>query len=156
MWNLVMLFVFPSAMAFVIGGCVPHIYRSARRAATARRAEVSQVAVGALPGSGLSASEISLSEAKEEGRCTADMQQRLRGEAPHRRRGQVVAGHFTDRIRTGRRKRSIDATAVSDRQKDDRQIAAIEQSVGKRERSGATGRLGELGKKGFAGYPRRT
>jgi hypothetical protein len=92
-----------------------------------------------------------LSEAKEEGRCTADMQQRLRGEAPHRRRGQVVAGHFTDRIRTGRRKRSIDATAVSDRQKDDRRIVAIEQSVGKRERSGATGRLGELGKKGFAG-----
>ena len=142
--KLVMLFVFPSAMAFVIGGCVPHIYRSARRAATARRAEVSQVAVAPLPGSGLSASEISLSEEKEEGRSTADMQQRLRGEVSRRRRGQVIAGHFTDRVRTGRRKRSVDATAVSDPQKDDRRIVAIEQSVGKRERNGATGRLGDL------------
>ena len=62
--KLVMLFVFPSAMAFVIGGCVPHIYRSARRAATARRAEVSPVVVSALPYSGLSESECSLSEEK--------------------------------------------------------------------------------------------
>ncbi len=38
-WNLAMLFAFPTAMGFVVGGCVPHIYRSARRAATARRAE---------------------------------------------------------------------------------------------------------------------
>ena len=36
-WNLVMLFAFPSAMGFVVGACVPHIYRAARRAATARR-----------------------------------------------------------------------------------------------------------------------
>jgi hypothetical protein len=135
-------------MAFVIGGCVAHIYRSARRAATARRAEVSPVVVSALPYSGLSESEISLSEEKEEGRCTADMQQRLRGEAPRRRRGQVIAGHFTDRVRTGRRKRTVDGTIVSDPQKDDQRIVAIEQSVEKRERSGATGRLVDLAKKG--------
>jgi hypothetical protein len=36
-WLLVSWFVLPSLLAFAIGGCVPHIYRTARRAALARR-----------------------------------------------------------------------------------------------------------------------
>ena len=78
--------------------CAPHLPLCPGRAATARRAEVSPVAVSALPDPGLSASEILLSEEKEEGRCTADMQQRLRGGPPHRRRGRVIVGHFADRV----------------------------------------------------------
>jgi len=38
-WMLAMWFVLPSFMALVIGGCVPHIYRSARRHALAQRGE---------------------------------------------------------------------------------------------------------------------
>ncbi len=38
-WMLVAWMVLPSVMALFIGGCVPHIYRSARRAATARHEE---------------------------------------------------------------------------------------------------------------------
>jgi hypothetical protein len=40
-WKIALLVGFPSAMALIIGGCVPHIYRSARRAAMARRNEAS-------------------------------------------------------------------------------------------------------------------
>jgi hypothetical protein len=47
--TLVMLFAFPSALALMIGGCVPHIYRSARRAATARRDEASRLLTPVLP-----------------------------------------------------------------------------------------------------------
>jgi hypothetical protein len=38
-WMLVAWIVLPSFMALVIGGCVPHIYRSARRHALAQRGE---------------------------------------------------------------------------------------------------------------------
>jgi hypothetical protein len=55
--KLVMLFAFPSAMAFVIGACVPHIYRSARRAAIARRDEASRVVAPTPPVSQPSATE---------------------------------------------------------------------------------------------------
>jgi hypothetical protein len=41
-WKIALLFGFPTTLALVIGGFVPHIYRSARRAATARRNEASQ------------------------------------------------------------------------------------------------------------------
>ena len=40
---LVMLVVLPSGLASVIGGYVPHIYRSARRAAMARRDEAERL-----------------------------------------------------------------------------------------------------------------
>lgn len=48
-WKIALLVGFPSAMALIIGGCVPHIYRSARRAAMARRNEVSQPPGSAAP-----------------------------------------------------------------------------------------------------------
>jgi len=38
-WMLVAWIVLPTVMALFVGGCVPHIYRSARRAATARHEE---------------------------------------------------------------------------------------------------------------------
>jgi len=41
-WKVALLVGFPSTMALIIGGCVPHIYRSARRAAMARRNEAIQ------------------------------------------------------------------------------------------------------------------
>jgi type IV secretory pathway TrbD component len=41
-WMLAAWIVLPSVLAMVIGGCVPHIYRSARRAANARRVEASR------------------------------------------------------------------------------------------------------------------
>jgi hypothetical protein len=47
--TLVMLFALPSALALMIGACVPHIYRSARRAAAARRNEASQLVAQAPP-----------------------------------------------------------------------------------------------------------
>ena len=48
-WKLALLFGFPSTLSVVIGGFVPHIYRAARRAATARRKEANQLPVAALP-----------------------------------------------------------------------------------------------------------
>jgi hypothetical protein len=141
--KLVMLFVFPSAMAFVIGACVPHIYRSARRAAAARRGEGSQGLVPALPDSRPSVTEIPSIGRDEDGRCAADMQHLQRGEAARPRRGRVIAGHFADRIRTRRRKRTVDTTVIPDPQKDHRRIVPIEQLVGKRGRSGAAGRIGD-------------
>ena len=38
-WKIALLITMPSILAMVIGGCVPHIYRSAHSAATARRSE---------------------------------------------------------------------------------------------------------------------
>jgi hypothetical protein len=40
-WKIALLVTMPSALALVIGACVPHIYRSAWRAATARRQQAS-------------------------------------------------------------------------------------------------------------------
>jgi MFS family permease len=40
-WKVALLVTMPSALALVIGACVPHIYRSAWRAATARRQQAS-------------------------------------------------------------------------------------------------------------------
>ncbi len=44
-WKLPLVLAMPAAMAVVIGGSVPDIYRSARRAASARRAEASRIGV---------------------------------------------------------------------------------------------------------------
>jgi hypothetical protein len=43
-WNLAAWITLPSAMAMMIGGFVPHIYRQARLAAAARRDPVAPVA----------------------------------------------------------------------------------------------------------------
>jgi hypothetical protein len=42
-WNLAAWITLPSAMAMMIGGFVPHIYRQARLAAAARRGEAAPV-----------------------------------------------------------------------------------------------------------------
>jgi len=61
-WKIALLIGFPSAIALVIGGFVPHIYRSARRAATARRNEASRPSMPAsrdpLPARGVAAEKI--------------------------------------------------------------------------------------------------
>jgi len=41
-WKIAMVIGFPVTTAMVYGGCVPHIYRAARRAASIRREEASQ------------------------------------------------------------------------------------------------------------------
>ena len=41
-WKIAMVIGFPTTIAMVFGGCVPHIYRAARRAASIRREEATQ------------------------------------------------------------------------------------------------------------------
>jgi hypothetical protein len=41
-WEITMVIGFPTSIAIVLGGCVPHIYRAARRAASIRREEASR------------------------------------------------------------------------------------------------------------------
>jgi hypothetical protein len=41
-WEITMVIGFPTSIAIVFGGCVPHIYRAARRAASIRREEASR------------------------------------------------------------------------------------------------------------------
>jgi hypothetical protein len=100
--KLVMLFAFPSAMAFVIGACVPHIYRSARRAATARRNEASQLVVPTPLDSQLSTTEGSSIGRDEDGGAEGyrgdGMQYQQPGEAARQQGERVIA--LTDRIRT--------------------------------------------------------
>ena len=48
-WNLAAWITLPSAMAMMIGGFVPHIYRQARLAAAARRGEAAPVAAQPAP-----------------------------------------------------------------------------------------------------------
>jgi hypothetical protein len=48
-WNLAAWITLPSAMAMMIGGFVPHIYRQARLAAAARRGEAAPVATQPAP-----------------------------------------------------------------------------------------------------------
>jgi hypothetical protein len=41
-WEITMVIGFPTSIAILFGGCVPHIYRAARRAASIRREEASR------------------------------------------------------------------------------------------------------------------
>jgi hypothetical protein len=107
--KLVMLFAFPSAMAFVIGACVPHIYRSARRAATARRNEASQLVAPTPPDSQPSTTEGSSIGRDEDGRGGDGMQYQQPGEAARQQGERVIA--LTDRIRTKPRKRATEMMA---------------------------------------------
>ena len=92
--TLVMLFAFPSALALMIGGCVPHIYRSARRAATARRDEASRLLTPALPAPQPSTTEgLSVGTTEDAGKSVGEHDQQLA----------VVAG-LADPIDTKRRK----------------------------------------------------
>ena len=103
--KLVMLFVFPSAMAFMIGAFVPHIYRSARRAAAARRDEASQLVATSQP----SPTERSSIGRNKDERGEACMQHQQPGEVASQQGEGVIA--LTDRIRTRRRKRATEIMA---------------------------------------------
>jgi hypothetical protein len=48
-WNLAAWITLPSAMAMMIGGFIPHIYRGARLAAAARRDQVAPAATQPAP-----------------------------------------------------------------------------------------------------------
>jgi hypothetical protein len=146
--TLVMLFAFPSGMAFVIGACVPHIYRSARRAATARRNEASQLVAPALSDSQPSATEPASSSRDEDGRGEAGMQHQQRGKAARRHSERVIAGSPTNRIRTKRHKSAPELMAGPNPHDDHPWAATIEQLVGKRERSRANGDPVERAKNG--------
>jgi hypothetical protein len=141
--KLVMLFAFPSAMASVIGGCVPHIYRAARRAATARRDEASELAVPvtsdprppATGGTSLRRDE------DERGASDAQYQQRSEktSEAARQEGEEVVAGQAADCARAKRRNRTADLVAGENPRDDDRRIPAAEHLVRQRERGRAGG-----------------
>jgi hypothetical protein len=137
--KLVMLFAFPSALAFVVGACVPHIYRSARLAATARRDEASQLVSPALRDSQSSAIEGQSIGGDEDGHGEAGMHHQQRGETSRQRGEQMNAGNLTDRIGPKRRKRAAALMAGSDPRDDHRRVATVEQLVGKRGGSGANG-----------------
>jgi hypothetical protein len=141
--KLVLLFAFPSAMAFVIGACVPHIYRSARRAATARRDEASQLATPAAPDPRPSATEGSSLGRGEAGLGAGDAQHQQRGEkageAARQEGQQIVAGNIAHRARAERRKRAADLVAGEDPRDDHRGVAAAEYLVREREGGGAGG-----------------
>ncbi len=137
--KLAMLFAFPSAMAFVIGACVPHIYRAARRAATARRDEASRFA--ADPRS--SAPEIPSPGRDQDRLDAADAQHQQRseqaGEAARQEGQQVVAGQAAHRARAKCRKRAADLVPGEDPRDDHRGVAAAEHFVGERKSGGAGG-----------------
>ena len=141
--KLGLLFAFPSAMAFVIGACVPHIYRAAHRAATARRDEVSQLAAPEAPESRRSAIEAGLLRRDESGRGVGDTQDQERGEMAGEAAGQegqeIVPGQAADRTRAKRRKRTADLVAGEDPRDDNRRVPAAEYFVRQRERGGTDG-----------------
>jgi hypothetical protein len=133
--NLVLLFAFPSAMAFVIGGCVPHIYRSARRAATARRNEARQLVAFTPPDSLPSATQGSSIGRDGDGRGPTDMHQQP-GEAARQQGERAIAGTLTARIRTRRGKQTGEPMAGQNARDDRQRVATVEQLIGKREGGG--------------------
>lgn len=119
--TLVMLFAFPSALALMIGGCVPHIYRSARRAATARRDEALQLITPALPAPQSSATEASSVGKVEDIEGSVGEQRRQRPEINDQQAEPLVIAGLTNGAQT--RKRGGDLRAVrNDRQ----QVATVE------------------------------
>ena len=100
--KLIMLFAFPSVMAFVIGACVPHIYRSARRAATARRDEATELAAPVPPAPQPSAREAPSPGRRENGLGTDDGQRQYGEKADDgigREGRQMAVGGAAHRIR---------------------------------------------------------
>ncbi len=110
--KLVLLFAFPSAMAFVIGACIPHIYREAHRAATARRDEVRELAAPAVLQLRRPAIESGLLGHDERAGEVSTAQHEERDEktdgAACEESGQTAAGHAADRARAKRRRRTAD------------------------------------------------
>lgn len=141
--KLALLFAFPTAMALVIGACVPHIYRSARLAATVRRDEASRLAAPAVLPVSPSATDARSLGGGEGGRGAGDAQHQQRGEEAGEAAGQegqeIVAGSTAHRARAKRRKRAADLVPGKDPRDDDRRVAAAEHLVGEREGGGPGG-----------------
>ena len=143
--TLVMLFAFPSALALMIGGCVPHIYRSARRAATARRDEASRLLTPALPapqpsrtaGLSVGTTEDGRKSVGEHEQHVAEISQ---GERP-------VVASLADRIDTKRRKSAGSLRAGADLCDGQQQKATPELPDGKHEDSAANRSPTKPGKK---------
>jgi hypothetical protein len=110
--TLVMLFAFPSALALMIGGCVPHIYRSARRAAIARRDEASQLFIPALPAPQPSAIEGFSVGSTENGRRSGGERQEQRAEIIHQQAERPVIAGLTEGAKA--QKHSADRKASPD------------------------------------------
>ena len=127
--RLVMLFAFPSTMAFVIGACVPHIYRSAHRAATARRDEANQLPASASATLGPSATDASSIMRNEDEREAGDALRQHQG-------GRGAVDNVADRIRIKPRKRAAKPIAGSEPRDDDLRVVAVGQLVGEHEASG--------------------
>jgi hypothetical protein len=85
-WKIVMVIGFPTTIAMVFGGCVPHIYRAARRAASIRREEASQ---SVAPAGSLTP----LASERHGGREAADAPQSGKAEAGSHGRHPMVSRH---------------------------------------------------------------
>jgi hypothetical protein len=145
--TLVMLFAFPSALALVIGGCVPHIYRSARRAATARRDEASHLLTPALPAPQPSAFEALSVGTTEDGGKSAGEHDQQRAAIIQRKGERPVVASPADRIDTKRRKSAGNLRAGADLCDGRAQEATPELPNGKREGSAASRSPTKPGKK---------
>jgi hypothetical protein len=85
-WKIAMVIGFPVTTAMVYGGCVPHIYRAARRAASIRREEASQSVAPA-------GSLMPLGPERHGGRDAADAPQSGKPEAGSHGRHPMVSRH---------------------------------------------------------------
>ena len=133
--TVVMLFAFPSALALMIGGCVPHMYRSARRAATARRDEASRLLTPALPPPQPSPTEHLLVGTTEGGGKSVGEHDQHVAEVSERE--QPVDARLADRIGTKRRKNAGNLRAGADLCEGQPQKATPELPDGKHEDSAA-------------------
>jgi hypothetical protein len=131
--KLAVFFAFPSAMAFVIGACVPHIYRSARRAATARRNEATQLMTPAVPNERRCATEGSSITRDDDDLGEAATQHQLRGEVARRQIERVTVAKLADRIRTKRPKLAPALTASLDLRDHHHEATTVEQLIVKRD-----------------------
>jgi hypothetical protein len=133
--TLVMLFAFPSALALMIGGCVPHMYRSARRAATVRRDEASRLLTPALPAPQPSATEgLLVGTTAGGGKSVGEHDQHV---AEISEREQPVDARLADRIGTKRRKNARNLRAGADLCEGQPQKATPELPDGEHEDSAA-------------------
>jgi hypothetical protein len=137
--TLVMLFAFPSALALMIGGCVPHIYRSARRAATARRDEASYLLTAALPKPQSCATEGSSLRRTEDGGGSVGEHDEQLAEIIHQQGERSVLTGLADRIGAKRRKSTGKLRAGPVLCDGQQKEATLELPDGKHEDSAANG-----------------
>jgi hypothetical protein len=96
-WKIAMVIGFPTTIAMVFGGCVPHIYRAARRAANIRREEATQSVAHAR-------SLTALTPERHSGREAADAPQPSKPEAGLHGRHPTVSRHAAPGSSAGARK----------------------------------------------------